>query len=77
MEYWRFFGGFCKFSEYRVINMLVSYFILCILLAAAILVLKLVIRILAWCIEKGLDTINKFVFGKKHQKSLKYNSLIL
>lgn len=77
IEYWELFVEFYKVSEYRIINMVVLYLALCILFIVMILFITLGIMILVWCIEKALYTINKFVFGKEHRKSLEYNCFIL
>ena len=77
VEYWELFVDFCKVSEHQIINMLVLYLALCVLYIVTILFIALGIMIFVWCIERVLYTINKFVFGKEHRKSLEYNCFIL
>lgn len=64
-------------SEYRIVNMIVLYIILCVLFFVAIAFITVGFMILIECIEKILYTLNKLVFGKEHQKSLEYNWFIL
>ena len=72
-----FFVKLFAISEYRIVNMIVLYIILCVLFFAAIVFIKVGFMILIECIDKILYTLNKLVFGKEHQKSLEYNWFIL
>ncbi len=63
----------CNITEHSWINAIVSYLAICIVFVVIRILVAVIMFILVTVVEKIMETLEKLLLGKNHERSLQYN----